>query len=352
MNFKSLLLLPASLLLLASCNNPVFDDEGDCEVHYYMGFVYDMNLKWADAFPSEVTSVNLYAFDKDGKFVKEFIGRGEELSVPGYEIELDINPGQYQFVAWCGLYNDGKEMESFTVPQPVKGVTEIDELTCTLNTMSNDLYPEYCDSRLYFMYHGLLAAELPDSQDGSSYHYTMHLTKDTNHIRIILQQLSAESMDPDRFAFRIEDSDGVLAYDNSLIGNTEVTYLQWARNAATAGVSKKDEEGDNELVYVDGVVADLSVSRMMADHDKEFLLTVTDLDKNEDIIARVPVIQYALLSKEYYEMAYNHSMSDQEFLDREDEYVLTFFLDQNLKWIDSSIYIHSWRVVLRNYGLE
>ena len=352
MNFKSLLILPAALLMMTSCNNPVLDYEGDCDVHYYLQFVYDMNLKWADAFPSEVNSVNLYAFNDKGVFVKEFLGRGEALSKAGYTMELDLDPGHYQLVAWCGLYNDGKEMTSFSVPTPIPGVTTIEELTCSLNTESNSEYKVYSDKRLYFMYHGNMDVELPDSQDGTDHYYTMYLTKDTNHIRIILQQLSAESMDPSQFSFNIIDSNGELAFNNALIGETEVNYFQWACTSAQAGVTQKDLQGNNELVMVDGVMADLSVSRMMADHDKEFFLTVTNTKNNEEIITRVPIIQYSLLSKEYYEMAYNHSMSDQEFLDREDEYVLTFFLDQNLRWVSSAIYIHSWRIVLNNKELQ
>lgn len=351
MNIKQLLLIPATALLLTSCHNPVFEYEGDCEVHYYLHFVYDLNLKWADAFPSEVNSVNLYAFDEKGLFVKEFLGRGDALSQPGYTMELDLEPGNYQLVAWCGLYNDGVDMESFTVPSPSKGVTTIDELTCTLNTISNAQYTNCSDKRLYFMYHGNMDVELPDSQDGQSYDYTMYLTKDTNHIRIVLQQLSGENMDPSMFDFRIEDANGKLAYNNSLLGDTEINYLDWNKTGAEAGVSKKNPDGNSEIVYVDGVAADLSVSRMMADHQNEFFLTVYNNDTGEEIITKVPVIQYALLSKGYYELAYNHSMSDQEFLDREDEYVLTFFLDENLKWLNTVVYIHSWRIVPQEHQL-
>ena len=159
-------------------------------------------------------------------------------------------------------------------------------------------------------------------------------------------------MDPKQLAFNIQDANGELAYNNSLIGDTKVNYFQWGLGSAEAGITQKDPDGNNELVMVDGVYADLSVSRMMADHKNEFYLTVTNLKNNEDIITQVPVIQYALLSREYYEMAYNHSMTDQEFLDREDEYVLTFFLDQNINWVNTAIYIHSWRVVLNEKNLQ
>ncbi|MCH5224790.1 MAG: FimB/Mfa2 family fimbrial subunit [Muribaculaceae bacterium] len=336
---------------MSSCHNPVFDDEGDCEVHYYLNFVYDLNLKWADAFSSEVTSYNLYVFDSKGLFVKEYTDRGEALAEPGYNLELDLEPGTYQLVAWCGLYNDGEDMASFTVPTPTPGVTTIDELTCTLNTTSTDEYPVFSDQRLFFMYHGNMEVELPDAQDGSSHYYTMYLTKDTNHIRIILQQLSAEDMDPEQFQFNITDSDGELAYDNSLIGSTEVVYQQWDLLPGIADVNRPDSDGMNNLVSTQGVIADLSVSRMMADHSKEFFLTVTDLKANKKVINKIPVIQYALLSKEYYQLAYNHEMSDQEFLDREDEYILTFFVDENQRWVSTYIYINAWRIVLNDYGL-
>lgn len=337
--------------MLSSCNNPVFDNEGDCTVHYYLRFVYNKNLKWADAFPSEVNSVNLYAFDSNGVFVKEYLCRGEALSEPGYTLELDLAPGKYQLVAWCGLENNGKEMESFTVPSPTPGVTTIDELTCSLNTISTEEYPVYCDSRLYFMYHGNMEVDLPDSMDGASYDYTMYLTKDTNHIRIILQQLSAVDMDPNQFEFTIEDSNGVLAYDNQLLGNTQVVYQQWDCQPGLADVTTENGDGIDEYVTTQCVIADLSVSRMMADHQNDFYLTVTDLKAEKKLINRVPVIQYALLSKDYYQMAYNHPMDNQEFLDREDEYFLTFFIDENLRWVDTYININSWRLVLGDYNL-
>lgn len=351
MSYKSLFAIPLTALFLTSCNNPVLDGEGDCQVHYYLQFVYNKNLKWADAFPSEVNSVNLYAFDSKGVFVKEYICRGEALSQPGYTLELDLNPGQYQLVAWCGLENDGVEMGSFTVPSPTPGVTTIDELTCSLNTTSTAEYPVYSNKMLDFMYHGLLDVDLPDSQDGASYNYTMYLTKDTNHIRIILQQLSAEDMNPDQFEFTIEDSNGVLAYDNDLLGNTMVTYQQWNLQPGVADVTTENDQDWSSLVSVQCVIADLSVSRMMADHSSDFFLTVTDLKANKKMINRVPVIQYALLSKDYYEMAYKHQMTDQDFLDREDEYILTFFIDENLRWVTTYININAWRIVLTDYNL-
>lgn len=345
-------------IALSSCGDLVFDDEGDCEVVHKIRFVYNRNLKWADAFPSEVKSVNLYVFDSNGVFVKEYVGRGDELSAPDYSIVLDLPAGDYKFVAWCGLDNEGTEEASFIVTKPVVGVTTIEELTCSLNAKTNyvgrvgDNGAEFgsSDRRLDFLYHGYMDISIVDNHDGKEYVHTMYLTKDTNHIRIILQELSYdEGLNPDDYSISIEAANGLMAYNNTLLGNSVVRYTPWNQETTEVGVGRVDV-GEGSIKYVKGLVADLSVGRMMASHQNDMMLTITDNNTKEKIIARVPVIQYALMSREYYEMAYGHTMTDQEFLDREDEYVMTFFLYEN-KWLDAFIDILSWRIVIHNYDV-
>ena len=356
--YISVILVMVFTLSTSSCDSIIFDDEGDCEVIHKIRFVYDLNLKWADAFSSEVHSVNLYVFDSNGVFVKEYLGRGEALSRPDYYMLLDLPVGDYKLVAWCGLDNGDAAEESFTVPQPVVGETTIEELTCRLNTQSaltsrngdTDAVMEYSDKQLYFLYHGYMDISIVDNHDGEEYTYTMYLTKDTNHIRIILQELSYdEGLNPEDYSISIEPADGLYAYNNAPIGNAIVKFTPWSQEADEVGVGRVDV-GDGSIKYVKGLVADLSVGRMMASQWNKMMLTITDNKTQEKIIARMPIIQYALLSKSYYEMAYGHTMADQEFLDREDEYVMTFFLYQN-KWMDSFIDILSWRIVIHDYEL-
>lgn len=348
-------------LTFSSCES-IYDYEGDCEPKHKVRFVYDMNLKWADAFPSEVKSVNLYLFDEDGLFVTEYLGRGEELSNPGYLMDLDVPAGKsYTFVAWGGLYNEGAEKESFTVTDPVEGVTKLDDFICTMNTLTTppttkagedaEVAKEYSDSRLYFLYHGMLEDEfLADDQEGLTYIHTIYLTKDTNHIRVILQELDHDGIkDPDAFEVSIENVDGVMAYNNDLLGNTPIEFLPWYKAIDWLGIGSIDEENAT-VTNKPGLVTDLSVGRMMDYQKDSMMLTIKNKAENK-IVARVPVIQYALLQRVYYEEAYGHQMSEQEFLDRQDEYVLTFFL-QGGKWIYATIDILQWRLVIHNYDLE
>ena len=62
-----LLVLSVGGLALPGCDSVIYDGEGDCSVNYRVKFRYDMNLKFADAFASEVESVTLYLLDSDGR---------------------------------------------------------------------------------------------------------------------------------------------------------------------------------------------------------------------------------------------------------------------------------------------
>lgn len=341
-----LMLALAAALSFAACES-IFDGEGNCEVNYNLRFRYDMNLKWADAFPSEVHSVHLYAFDSDGIFVKDFIANGAAVDIEGYTMKLDLDPGKYTLVAWCGMDNEGATEQSFTVPAPVAGQTRIEELTCSLNTKPDSRAEVFSDEKLRFLYHGMLEVELPDVYNGN-FDYLMYLTKDTNHIQIVLQQTSESDMESKDFSFKIVDANGKMAYDNQLLASDVITYRPWDVRPVEAEVGNDIESGRG-LVQVPGVMADLSTGRLMADHKNDLMLIVK---YKEETVFQVPLLQYALLGLEYYRTEYDSTLTPQDFLDRSDEFFFTFFLDKNLKWQSVRINILSWRTVEYNYGFD
>ena len=345
LKIHNIIKLAASLLLtvvLASCN-AVYEDEGDCTIYdNYLAFVYDMNLKWADAFPAEVTSVRVYAFDTDGQLVWQETRQGAELASGNFRIPLDLVAGKYHIVAWCGVDNGVEpEKESFEVTSQV---TDLNSLNCRLNRVRHDEYGPSSASPLFFLYHGAIDIEIPgDNELGRT--FTVPLTKNTNNVRIVLQHISGETLSADDFIFRIEDTNGHLHHDNSLLPDEKITYLPYQTFSGSAVVGKdEDDASSRALVAVTGAIADLHLNRLMEGHRKETKLII-DNKKTSERIAEIPLIDYALLAKDYYEQLYGHRMTDQEFLDREDNYVMTLFLDKNLHWLDSSILIHSWRVV-------
>ena len=348
--YKSLI-VPFSLIALTaftSCDKSfIYDYEGDCDVTYRLKFKYDLNLKWADAFANEVRSVRLYAFDEAGKLVKEFDRNGSELASEDFSIDLGLNPGKYELLAWCGTDNPGAK-KNFTIPEAIVGKTTIQELTCLLNRYEDEVTKNYSDDRLEFMFHGRMDLELPDySFKGGEYTYTMPLTKDTNHIRVVLQHLSGEDLDVSQFSFRVEEANGFYAHDNSVLEDDIITYRSYSKSQGEATIVK---DNTRDAVKSKTAIADLSVARMMSHRSDKMVLTVTN-DKGKDI-ARIPVIDYALLTKDYYEDTFGRKMTDQEFLDREDEYIMTLFLDENYQWYSAEIYINSWRVVFKEYDVE
>lgn len=333
------------LLIATSCDKNFFEYEGDCEVTHSVRFVYDMNLKWANAFPSEVKSVNLYVFDNNGLFVKEYQSRGNALTNPDFRIQLDLPANRtYKFLAWCGLENENADYESFKVVKPVAGITTIEEMDCILQSQATtDKGEEISDLRLQFLYHGYLEEYLEDNHDGTHYDYTISLTKDTNHIRVMLQQTTG-SLSAKDFEFSLTAENGHLAWNNQPTGDTMIEYQPWNIGEDILGVGNS---GDDVKEYY-GVIADLSTCRLMAPKVNDIFLCVR---KKEDqkLLFKVPIIQYSLSEKSYYEEAYGRKMTDQEFLDRQDEYTMTFFLGENLNWLYAVIEILEWRVVIRNY---
>ena len=345
---RKMWLVAIAILLfpLTSCNGVIYDEEGDCTVYYRLKFRYDKNLKWADAFANEVTSVHLYAFDKSDVLVWQKEEQVDSSTAENYSMLLDLPAGDYRLLAWCGLKNDGEYKESFSVPEVSIGKTRIEQLKCALNR-KRDEFGAYSKERLYRLFHGTLDVSLSANGNGGSYEDTMYLTKNTNHIRIILQHLSGEDINVDRFTFRINDENGLMAYNNDILTDENINYRPWKTLNGEVGVGKNDTRA---IITVKGAIVDLTVGRMMYEHRSKMILTITN-DVGETVV-RIPVIDYALLAKNYYEEEYGHLMTNQEFLDREDEYVMTLFLDENNNWLSSYILIHSWRVVLDNIELQ
>lgn len=334
------------LLAMSSCDSWLYEEEGDCSVYYRLKFCYDKNLKWADAFTNEVSSVHLYAFDKSGVLVWQQEEQMNPSTAENYSMLLDLPAGDYKLLAWCGLQNDGEHDESFSVPEARVSETRVEQLQCTLNR-KRDESGAYSEEHLYRLFHGTLDVSLPVNDDGGSYEYTMPLTKNTNHIRIILQHLSGEDVNEADFIFRIDDENGLMAHDNELMVDENINYHPWDIQGVEAGIGKNDNRA---VSNVKGLVADFTVGRLIETHREKMILTITT--KEGKTVARIPVIDYALMGKEYYEKEYRYPMDEREFLDRLDECVMTLFLDEDHKWVSSVIQILSWRVVLSNVEVE
>jgi len=325
-------------VMLTACDNAIYDSEGDCEVHYRVRFKYDYNMKFADAFAAEVNQVTLYLVDADERIIWQKTESGSRLAEEGYAMDVDVAPGTYSLLAWCSSENPTKFQigESGTC----RGL-KTDFLTVEDSDGSSHIRTD-----LDRLYHGYVAdVEFPAADEGT-FLYTVPLTKDTNHLVITLQQLSGDPIDKRLVEFEITDDNAHLDWDNEPITGTPVTYHQWYKETVKADLSADRAMTDNETFS--GVVAELTTSRLMYSNRANARLRVyrTDTGKN---IASIRLIDALLLVKGYEN---EKRLTDQQYLDRKDEYDLTFFLDENHKWLDGMIKIQSWRVIYQEHELN
>jgi len=84
--------------------------------------------------------------------------------------------------------------------------------------------------------------------------------KNTNNVRVVLQHLSGEAMDKDRFVFTITDTNGSMDWDNSLRPDEPVTFYAWHTDAGEAGLaSRPDGNASGPNAVFSAVIAELTV---------------------------------------------------------------------------------------------
>lgn len=340
-------LVPLLMASFFSCE-AIYEDLEPCETEFRVKFRYDRNMKNADAFSSEVESVNLWLFTPEGKLVWSGAGAGEELKTEDYAMTLPVVPGEYDMIAWCGLPQD----ETFALA--ADNVAAREDLMLSVRK-KNDAAGDYMDAEMHRLYHGMQRVTLKEAEQGGWVDATLPLTKNTNVIRVMLQHLDGSAVNKEDFDFFIEATNGVMNYDNNILGSDKFTYRGWMKSTVSASFDKdndaSDREGDNSGLVraetgndgvqteVNGLLAERTVGRLMA--DRRPALVVRRNTDDTDII-RIPLTDYLLMVKGNY----NSHMTDQEYLDRQDDYTLTFFLDGDNKWyMGAGIYVNSWRVV-------
>ncbi len=334
------------LAFLASCDSVIYEPEGDCEPVHRILFTYDHNLKFADAFAAEVPSVNLYIFDEDGKLVRTVSEDVPASRAKGFAIELrDMPPGKYDILAWCGV----KDSEHFTVNHTAEPDPKLEHHTCRIEREIDADDAHHIRKDIGRLYHGTLKS-VDMTQEEGTHEHTVELMKNTNVVRVVLQHMSGSPIGKDDFEFTITEQNGLMAATNHLLPDNLITYHPWMQRSGTASINStkadENEEGTSTNGSVSAVVTEFTMGRMMAVSNS--VLTVKST-KDRHTVLSVPVTDYALLVKgHYYEPGSHREMSDQEYLDRQDEYPMTFFLDDDNHWINTVIYINSWRIVLNN----
>lgn len=335
--------LALATITMAACDPILDNDYGDCTVHHHVSFRYDYNMLGVDAFARQVSTVTLYAFNADGTLAHQQTESGSALAQEGYRMTVPYDPSDYHLVAWCGV--EGATTNER--PALVSGTSTIDQLTCRVGGRTQGESGRTEVSQVSPLFHAEAICPQPINDDELNPTVEMSLTKNTNTLRVILNNQANKPLMTSDFDFTITDANGLMNYDNSLLPDEQLTYVPFYTGQGNVGYETDDQQGtrtEAETPTLNVAIAEFSTARLMADRDP--YLSVTNRQTGK-LVFRIPLIQYLLLARSQYVSG----MSNQEYLDREDTYSLTFFLDEDQNWLSASILINSWRIVLSNVDI-
>lgn len=325
---------------LTGCD-AIYDDTDCYQSYNLVRFVFDHNMKFADAFDNEVDQVSVLVFNKeDGRLVKRVDAPHSQLS-ENNELVLDMETGNYDILTWAGRHS-----ESFDIAAGEVGVSTLEDFHCRMRRLEEQ-DGSHVREDLAHLWHSQIEAVLPYASPSKPNILTVPLKKDTNTFRVVLQNINGEALNEEDFDITITDSNGWLNHDNSLRDDVELTYHPWYTYSGSVDINSnpQDPEGTRAMPFevdtrasLGAMLAELTTGRLVTDNKP--MLTVRN-KKEGKVVLQVPVIDYALLVKGFY----HQHITDQEYLDRQDEYNMTFFLDENNRWLSTVIIINDWRII-------
>ena len=259
--------------LLSSCHG-IYNDLEPCSQGVRLRFVYDYNMEYANAFHSQVDCLALLVYDEQGNYLVTYIGTGDELKDENYRMTLDLEKGSYHFIAYGGLTCPKTSFSFKAVPGIGSIMQDLRvEMHNAGRVSETDLHP---------LFHGSLDMSV---DNGAYEEATVYLMKNTNNIRVVLQQMNGGEVDDKNFTFRITDDNTLFAPDNSLISNGGQVYAPWTQGQRTVGVT---EEGDETVTVA---YAEFSTSRLVAGNHTR--LTITRNSDNAQVL-NIPLNEYLL----------------------------------------------------------
>lgn len=332
-------MLAAGILFAAAGCQMVFDDQDPCVRGIRLKLYYDYNMKYADAFPAEVKNVSVYVSDHEtGAPITQLHVPVGSVKEHEFEVNLDYLPaGRYDFLIWCF----GETTEYFTINPTKAEEAHPRDNTCLMNEDTDN--PNHQSHDIGRLYHGEFT-NADCSKENEIVTIDVPLIKNTNVVHLVLQHLDGTYLDPEQFDISLESDNGHMNHENDLIrGNLRVYHPYLVRSGTT---DMEDFMGNDSraITSASALVAEHTIGRIVKDNS--VTLRVRNTDTGEEII-NIPFIDYALLVKGKGP----RPMTDQEYLDRQDEYSMVFFLDKNLRRMNKYIYINSWRLVLQDTDL-
>lgn len=361
-----------ALTTLSSCIN---DDLDDCHItetpksKVSLRFNYTYNVKEADAFAAEVKSLNVYVFDENGKYFDTYIENSDKFET-GHTMDISgLKDGKYTFVCLARdrqlMTRTADDEMEFNFASLTPGVSTIDDLTEKMGKPNDEEQMENNKdfAALYTAQAEVNFKHLNDNgEEGNVVTSTLSLMKCTKTYRIVLLPYENEQTDfkPENFDVRIVGSAAWLDHKGDKVKNEGITYLPYNMERKVNNGGETTVEGepvDQALVY------DLSSSRMF-ERKEANPLAINDMSKEYD---DKRIIITDLRDKEKPKVVFNHSLpwflalcgerqgkdwDDQEYLDRQDHYVLTFYVPDKRDYnLNAKVKVNGWNLNLLDTDL-
>lgn len=367
--FKLVCFSAIALTTMSSCIKEDMDDCPPAISKVALQFDYTYNVKQADAFAAEVKNINVYAFDENGKFFDSYIESREKFET-GHTMEITgLKDGKYTFVCLARDRQvmsraEDDEME-FSFASLTPGVSTIDDLTERMGKDNGEGIKN--DKEFAALYTAKTQVDFQrlnqKGNEGTVVTSTLSLMKCTKTYRIVLLPYENDQADfkPENFDVRIEGSAAWLDHNGEKVKNEGITYLPYnmerRANYDGAHTEVNEEPVDQALIY------DLSSSRMFERQNDRRV--VRDGDKNNYDDKRIIITD--LRDKDNPIELFNHSLpwflalcgekvnqnwDDQEYLDREDHYVLMFYVSDKRDYnMITKVNVNGWNVNIKDTEL-
>lgn len=367
--FKLVCFSAIALTTMSSCIKEDMDDCPPAISKVALQFDYTYNVKQADAFAAEVKNINVYAFDENGKFFDSYIESREKFET-GHTMEITgLKDGKYTFVCLARDRQvmsraEDDEME-FSFASLTPGVSTIDDLTERMGKDNGEEIKN--DKEFAALYTAKTQVDFQrlnqKGNEGTVVTSTLSLMKCTKTYRIVLLPYENDQADfkPENFDVRIEGSAAWLDHNGEKVKNEGITYLPYnmerRANYDGAHTEVNEEPVDQALIY------DLSSSRMFERQSDR--RSVRDGDKSKYDDKRIIITD--LRDKDHPIELFNHSLpwflalcgekvnqnwGDQEYLDREDHYVLMFYVSDKRDYnMITKVNVNGWNVNIKDTEL-
>lgn len=341
------LIAPATAVL-SSCNGVIYDDLDPCPEGVRLRFVYDYNMEFANAFPSQVSCLTVLVYNEDGTYREtRTVTDRDLLADEDWRMPIDLPEGKYKIIAYGGMACNDNSYHFVETP------SQGSQLTSLQVALNQEVMDRAIGTNLHNLFWGTTLAKdnFADATDFKraidvevkkstmAYDdYTVYMMRDTNNLRVVLQELNGDPVDDKDFNFEVIDDNTLMAWDNAVVPTTPFTYKPFTRGQASTGLLPDGSEC--KVAF-----AEFSFGRLVTTNTPMLRITRKSDGSN---VATIPLINYLALAKsESY-----HKMTTQEYLDRNHQWNLTFFLDQHWNWISVNIEVNDWTVRVNNPELS